>query len=507
MRRLATPIVAACLAAASFANAQTSATGTASRAPALTGAEQINLQQGAQGGGAPSRVATISDLGAVLLGASGTNLSGSACTGGDDTDEINAALAKGGLVALPGRTCIISGTLNVTQSSTHLVGKGVGGTFIRCVGSSGADCIRIGGQSKQVYNTTIEGVYVVAPSRVGGACIDIDGAANLLISRFALGPCFNSVSDTWSNNVVLEHFVIQGVKGDYGLLWTSPANDTRRSDVLILNDGVINALYSGADGLILDGMVQTLRLNGVSILGARHALWVRNTARSTSHFPAFVFANDLEVDGATLVSVQIDGGAEFHFTNSDLSNTSGSPGQGGADTDCFIVNPDLGASVTRNIFVTGGRVGNCQQRAMNINARDVHITGVNVHSASKEGRSAYPQVELGPNAVDIDVTGGKIAYEFGDPANASYGVVVDPGATNVALTGINFSGNLQGEVLNQTRGSVNITGGIGHDNAPMPIYLGQRNSDPTSPQPGTCYHNTLSSHGRCWTGASWVQIY
>jgi hypothetical protein len=66
------------------------------------------------------------------------------------------------------------------------------------------------------------------------------------------------------------------------------------------------------------------------------------------------------------------------------------------------------------------------------------------------------------SAPDIEITGGKVSFEFGDPVDASYGVIVAPGAKNVSITGVNFHGNNMGAVLAREAAEVNIDGGIDH---------------------------------------------
>jgi hypothetical protein len=50
-----------------------------------------------------------------------------------------------------------------------------------------------------------------------------------------------------------------------------------------------------------------------------------------------------------LCGLQIDAGISMKFVNCIISNTSGAPGQGGADTNALIINPDTGASYTSDI--------------------------------------------------------------------------------------------------------------------------------------------------------------
>jgi hypothetical protein len=299
----------------------------------------------------------------------------------------------------------------------------------------------------------------------------MSNVANSVIEDTALGPCYNGVSTDRVNNVVINNFVIQGIRGQYGIKYYTSPGPGRRSDAFTLSNGSVQALHGGADCLVWDGMAVTLRINSVALLECKIAMHVENTAKSKAGYPAFLFANDLEIDNQAEASIIIDGGSDFHFVNSDISNTSGGPGQGNNDIDCVIINPDMGFSFTRNIFFEGSRIGNCRNRAMYINARDVHLTGNNIHSASKTGKDAFPQIEIGPQSTDIEITGGKVSFEFGDPRDASYGVVVAPGAKNVSITGVNFNGNNKGAVLAQDAAEVNIAGGIDHLGQPI-IGLG-----------------------------------
>jgi hypothetical protein len=277
--------------------------------------------------------------------------------------------------------------------------------------------------------------------------------------------------------------------------------------VLVLTNGVINALYHGADGVVLDGMVQTLRINGVGVLGTGHGLWVRNTAHSSRYFPQFIYANDLEIDGAAQSAVRIDAGSDFHFVDSDISNTSGASHQGSLDGDCFVINPDLGASITRNIFISDGRLGNCQGRALFIDAQGVHLTGENVRGASKAGVAHFPYIEVGAHAVDVEIAGGKVGYEFGDAPNGSYGVVVDEGAQAVAISGVNFSGAQLGAIKSNSEGSLSVTGGLDADGGAMPLHLPRRVTEPKAPESGTCYYDLKLRHGRRWDGRTWVVLF
>jgi hypothetical protein len=389
----------------------------------------------------------------------------------DSTDAIARAIRAvtdrgGGKVEFGPGSYNVAGTIKISESAVTLEGI-KGATHIICTGNGGESCLSIEGSDRQVYFATIRDMYIIAGQRTGGSCISLSNVANSVIEDTALGPCYNGVSTDSTNNVVINNFVIQGVHGQYGVKYYTSPGPGRRSDAFTLSNGVVQALHSGADCLVWDGMAVTLRINSVALLGCKIGMHVENSAKAKAGFPGFLFANDLETDNQTEASIIIDGGHDFHFVNSDISNTSGGHNQGSNDLDCVIINPDVGFSYTRNIFFVGSRIGNCRNRAMYINARDVHLTGNNIHSASKAGKDAFPQIEIGPQSTDIEITGGKVSFEFGDPRDASYGVVVAPGAKNVSITGVNFNGNNKGAVLAPDAAEVNIAGGIDHLGQPM----------------------------------------
>ena len=384
---------------------------------------------------------------------------GAVCNGDPKSDDgtgiraaVSAARSTGADIMLPSGTCNVAGTINLKTNGVVLIGKGTHATTINCTGMGTADCIVIGGMGVQVYGGGLRDLTITAPSRTGGSCIDIDTAAQVLVSRVNLLNCHNGVYDTITNTIALEDMMIVGISGTYGIKWYSPANSTQRSDVLQMTRVTMNAGFSGADCLDWDGMAATLRLTNVGFLECNYGLRVFNSAASSSYFPEFLFATDLEIEGATSASVRIDGGADFHFVNSDLYNHHGENGQGGADTDCFIVNPDARASITRNIWVTGGRIGGCNDRGANLNAQEIHFTGVNFTSISEAGRGDYPVIEIGADAEQVDLIGIS-TYQYGDAINASYVVTTDSGASRVTV---------QADCQGVVSGCVNNAGRISH---------------------------------------------
>ena len=221
--------------------------------------------------------------------------------------------------------------------------------------------------------------------------------ANSVIEDTALGPCYNGISTDSINNVVINNFVIQGVHGQYGIKYYTSPGPGRRSDVFTLSNGVVQALHSGADCLLWDGMAVTLRINSVALLGCKIGMHVENSAKAKAGYPGFLFANDLETDNQTEASIIIDGGHDFHFVNSDISNTSGGRNQGSNDLDCVIVNPDIGFSYTRNIFSLAAELATAGIEPC-ISMLGTFISPATIFIArQKQGRMLSRRSKLGPN--------------------------------------------------------------------------------------------------------------
>jgi hypothetical protein len=97
---------------------------------------------------------------------------------------------------------------------------------------------------------------------------------------------------------------------------------------------------------------------------------------------------------------------------------------------------------------------------MFINARGVQLSGRTVHGASDAGISDSPVVELGPDALDCVLVGNFIGIFIGDPAKASYGIKVAPGAQRNVLAPNSFQGCLDGDILDESGNFTNSTGSL-----------------------------------------------
>jgi hypothetical protein len=386
--------------------------------------------------------------------------------GSDDTNAVNAAVqsacaAGGGEVIFGNGVTSIEGTITISCDGVSLIGQGRRASFINCRNGA-ADCI-VFSQTKRIYDTHIRHIYIRGLSKTGGNLINATGVVNLLIEDTIFDHCWNCALFYHTNTVTLRSVVFNDPHGSYAVKWD--ATPPERSDVLSFYDVLIQGGYH-ADGIVWDGSATTMRMFGIAIIRTLTALHVENSRGSKSGYPGYLMANDLEVDGASVHAVQIDGGSDFHFVNCDLSNTSGEAGQGNADGDAVLITPDNGHSFTRAIYIAGSRIANSRERAMAVSARDVFVTGTSFHDASKAGRGAFPVVQIGPDASDVNISGGIMGVRYGEGVRPSYGLIIDEGANRVLVSDVDFYGPVFGDVRNHSSGDVAIVGGLDNTGKP-----------------------------------------
>jgi hypothetical protein len=365
---------------------------------------------------------------------------------------IDAAGVSGGVVRFPQGNYLVTSTLTLSHHGVSLEGDGIRTSYITCqTGSS--DCIALtpsgGADGAQILGINFRGLDVLGGYMTGGNCLNLTGAVAMTITNVLLDGCYNGLYAIHINGVTMTNGNIANVRGAYAIKFDDDL--AARGDVLAIYDSSINCGWSGAEGIVWDGASYTLRIGGLAILQCSNGIHVMNS-RGSSIAPESLFADDLEIDGASSHAMLIDGGIMFQITNSALSNTGGGPGANDGDT--IVCNADAAHSVTRGLFISNTRIGNSHQRAAYIDCKDVHISGSTFDDASKSGVNSYPVVELGPHASDVQISGGSIGVLYGDALNPSYGVKIDSGADRITLSGIDFSAVNIAELLNGTSGHV-----------------------------------------------------
>jgi hypothetical protein len=348
------------------------------------------------------------------------------------------------------------GTLTVTSSFVTLKGDGKQATQISCANLA-ADCIRLGAWKggRQIRDSGVADLGIFGPCSTAettctsGAAIHIQSVYRPFVTGVDLEHVHRGVDiDTNNNSILLRDdlVLIDNADADYGVYWHDRSQPyacgtgacSTRSDVLYLDNVTTTGragAYSGT-GLRLDGMVNTVVGDGVHLLKHRYGMRVANTMASASAFPAFGNLHDVEIEGATVAGLSIEAGYEWKFTDSDITNSSGSSGQGGDDAYAVQCLPDSGSTITRGLMIANSRIGNSAKSGAFLNCRDVQLTNVEFFSTSASGSGAYPVIAVGPAARDVTLS-NITCEEFGGRAKASQCIDVAAGARRISAGGIN----------------------------------------------------------------------
>ncbi|WNJ88456.1 glycosyl hydrolase family 28-related protein [Bosea sp. 685] len=394
---------------------------------------------------------SVKDFGAVGDGAA------------DDTAAIQRAIdfaqtfSAGGIVYFPRSEPYYrcAGTLNITGHGVTLEFETA---LTKLVFVNGAlDCISVDGTSigsAGVYNITIRRGLIDHSGKTGGTTIKLYKANNVLLDRVQVNNAYQPYDFNFVNNV-MTYFCQANIveSGQFALRFRAPGDGSGRSDVLTIINSVLQCGTTGADGIEWDGAAHTLRIFGSSIIGARDAFVIKNTAASAANFPSFLYAFDLEVDGTTRKVISASSGRQINFTNCDLFCLSSASGP------VIDVSPDTGASYTSSWRFDGGRISGGQGVLLSYNAKNLTVVGVTLAGGANAGSGSAPAIAIGAVASDILISGNNIGSYWGTTVNHSYAVTVASGAVRVFADGNNCFGCVTGEMQNNASGSSILLGG------------------------------------------------
>ena len=299
---------------------------------------------------------------------------GAKCDGTTDDHDaiqnaINAvqAMSGGGTVVIPpsANGCLSKSTLYITASNVTLMGAQKG-TILR-FNTTTTDDLYIGrGRSgSPIDNISIHDLQIeeTADGKAGGYSISFVNVGASTMSNVQTWASFNGLLADKVNNLVIYNSVFNGYNGSlgHGIDFVTAGDGTSRSDVLSLTDVAVNmrGLTQGvtSECLRIDGGSNTIRAKGLALLSCGYGLRIMNSSHASlpgpvgNAWPEFGVFQDLEVE-AWITAVRIEAGYDWLFTNSVINNYhDNNP----ADAT-FEVFPDLGASVTRNITISGSKI-------------------------------------------------------------------------------------------------------------------------------------------------------
>lgn len=374
--------------------------------------------------------------------------------GGNDGPAIRDAINASKHVWFPPGTyrvtdASLASLTAASHSGTTLMGSGIEATILNFDNGSN-DCIKADGTNSgagQFNGFRISSMSLKSTNKTGGRMVAVSYAYKVLLDNLYL-ETWTGIEAYVTNNFDLMHVNIQSVTGGgsapisyygpagqaplncYGLFWHAPSDGTYRSDALRAINFTVQASYSGADGILWDGAASTFDAFQCTVLECDYGLRVRNTGASGTNYPQFGEFHNFNVDGAMTQGVRIEAGQGFRFIGCNLSNTSGSVGQGNADTNALFVTHDEPNSYTRNLVFEGCTISNCRQDTANIAARNVRMHGCAIYDGSKQAANTYNGITVAAEAEDVLISANGVGL-YG--ANNQYKYAVEIKDTTVRI--------------------------------------------------------------------------
>lgn len=405
----------------------------------------------------------------------------------------------GGTILISGQAKLLTG-LTITSVGVTLAGIGPYACGLNFSNGSG-DCITIGYQASVVYGAAVRDMSIAGVGKTGGAIINAKNVGNMVVSGCIISGGYNGIYVEQLNNVLIYNvtLILSVAGGAYALKWYSIASALTVSNVLSVQQVTLQCGGTGADGMVIDGNCQTLRVQAVGIIHARYGYLVQNTQASASYFPQFLFCDDLEIDGVTISSVRVEGGRHIRFSNCDFfNNFSG----GGADTNVVTLLSDGTHSVTTAVWFSACRIAGAQRSGIVCYAKNVFVEGTYVGDNSLAGSGSYEGIALvddgGTNgaASSVTITSCQVGAVFGDIGDQSYGVTAASGVSRVTITGCDFSNCVTASILDNTGGLGNVQwhGCINIDGTQLPDRVPILPGDATASEQveGALYENAAT---------------
>jgi hypothetical protein len=376
----------------------------------------------------------------------------------------------GGIVFIPAGNYACNATIAVNKSYVTLQGAGTQATRLVFSNMASADWIKVGtspsgaatrrqcvrdlmlnagGNNSVTHNTGATVSGGVQPGEVAGASLKAVNTYDALFERLSIENtlCGIDIGETTNNISVSNVTIIPNQSGSVaGINWHCPNDNSYRSDLIFLNNVVINGQYGGAStvGILMTGFTHTITGNAIRILQVSKG-WVVSNPTTTAYEPNFINVCDVQIEGCKTRSLEITHGREFKFVNFDILNQSGTGAQGSADNDCVFIQGNASRQV-QNVIFTNGTLGLCRQKGINLEyTRDVKLGDVIFRSCAQAGSGSHPAILVGGSTVGTAIK-SVVAEEQGGVLFTSYGVQVNTGAQRVIIEGLDASRCVTGAI-------------------------------------------------------------
>lgn len=298
------------------------------------------------------------------------------------------------------------------------------------------------------YGNRIENIRFAEYNKTGGYTIYAANVAQfrlnqLFIDRPWCGPRIHNFND-----VLVEHVTVYNAVGasrgngcQAFLLTGGGTGDTGRSDVIAFRDFIVagnslNDRTNAHHGLVIDGFVNTVSADKMYLTAVDgHGLWIRNSV-GASHGPEFGSFYGVEADYNYDSAILIETGDVYHFTDSLINGTL-------SNSNIFL---SLGVN---RISFQGGFSSNANKAGFDSFATQVSIANMDVVCNSNPSQGgiagAWSGIILENASRMVTLTGNKSGCP-GAASNQKYGIQVNSGADQYAITGNAVENNSLGGI-------------------------------------------------------------
>jgi hypothetical protein len=378
----------------------------------------------------------------------------------DMTVAINEALLRsaGRDLYFPPGLARITGTLSFTvqpgKSAPHIIGSGIEATILY-FDNGASDCMVFAGTdtgSNQLNGFQLRDMSIkMAGTKTNGRTLALAFAYKTHFENLYIENAWAGFEIYVTNNCDLRNVNFQVVRGttaptnyygpahqaparSYALYWHAPSDGSFRSDALRTINVTAFVGYSGAVAFLWDGAASTWDAFQLTALNSYYGLWIRNTGQSTSNYPVYGEFHNFNTDGVQTTGLRIDGGAQIRFVGCNITNTTGSSGQGNADTYAVHILGDTSYSLTRALAFETCQIGGNRQHGVYVDvARDIQFNNCYIVNGGQQAAGTYSGIYLNGACEDILINGNKFSL-YGANNNWLYGVYVSSTAARVLCT-------------------------------------------------------------------------
>jgi len=370
----------------------------------------------------------------------------------DDTAAINTWLAAnpGAMLRIPANAkCLLDATVStgtlVFGSGQGLVGDNLQTSIIKIKGSpsgAAAAAFYVNGSS---YNT-FRDFQIDASAMTGGGGFYLVNSDHTLIEHLESNHLYNPIYFTQERWFHIDDLHLLSTYGDYCTRGVS--SQAKLSETIDFYDVNCSPNSNTATNCYeFIGSIGTGHLERMGCVAPAKGYWFQacsatyaDCGTDTTAAPNgwslhdigadFAYDDVLQIDNAT--SIQIH--SLYAHCNAAVSSTTTQAGV------------SLGTNAT-GIRIFGGEIAGCYLQGIYVNGVDTTIGGMVIENNSKKGNGNTAGIEIGGNATDVQILGGRSGITQGQIFGAysqRFGLVIDSGAKRIKSSLDTGLGNVLG---------------------------------------------------------------